>query len=251
MKFDYFYHRDGDKYSFYMLPKVLVMDDLFKGLSSDAKILYSCLLDRNGLSIKNGWLDSEGRVYIIFTNREVMDALNISNKTAIKIMNELEKIGLIKRKRQGLGKHNLIYVMDFMSAFKPECKNYTSEVKDLHSRDVESTFQEVNKVHRTNTNYINTEKNHTDNNFKQEKKLFGTFQNVYLSEEDFEELRQTLTYRLDNYIERLSSYLKSTGKDYPDHKATILTWYYKDQGQHQEKGNNIPTWEDYNEGDYL
>lgn len=72
MKFDYFYHHDGDRYSFYMLPKDLVNDELFKGLSSDGKILYSCLLDRNELSIKNGWLDSEGRVYIIFTINEVI-----------------------------------------------------------------------------------------------------------------------------------------------------------------------------------
>ncbi|NLJ88071.1 MAG: replication initiator protein A, partial [Epulopiscium sp.] len=82
MDFDYFYRRDGERYSFYMLPKVLVTDDRFKNLSSDAKVLYSCLLDRNTLSNKNGWIDEEERVYIIFTINEIMECLNKSNRTA-------------------------------------------------------------------------------------------------------------------------------------------------------------------------
>ena len=98
MDFDYFYRRDSERYSFYMLPKVLVTDDRFKNLSSDAKVLYSCLLDRNALSNKNGWIDEEERVYIIFTINEIMECLNKSNRTAVKILTELEKIGLIQRK---------------------------------------------------------------------------------------------------------------------------------------------------------
>ena len=50
MKFDYFYNRDGDRFSYYMLPKIIVTDERFKNLSSDAKILYSCLLERTSLS---------------------------------------------------------------------------------------------------------------------------------------------------------------------------------------------------------
>ena len=54
---------------------------------------------------------------------------------------------------------------------------------------------------------------------------------------------------LDNYIERLSTYLQSTGKTYKDHKATILSWFYKNQGS--KKKSNIPTWEEYNKGVHL
>lgn len=74
-----------------------------------------------------------------------MTVLNKSNKTAVKILNELDSntggIGLIERKRQGLGKPNIIYVKDFMSIFKSECNNYTSEMKNLHSRNEEFTLQ--------------------------------------------------------------------------------------------------------------
>ena len=71
MEFDYFYNRDGDRFSYYMLPKIIVTDERFKNLSSDAKILYSCLLERTSLSFKNKWLDEENRVYIIFTVEEI------------------------------------------------------------------------------------------------------------------------------------------------------------------------------------
>ncbi len=250
MEFDYFYKRDSERYSFYMLPKVLVKHEKFKTLSSDAKILYCCLLDRNELSSKNGWQDEQGRIYTIFTIEEITEALNKSNKTAIKIMKELENKGLIKRKRQGLGKPNITYVMDFTTGSYPECKNYTSEVKNLHARSVESTSQEVKNLHGTNTNNNNTDYNKTD--FIDEPKGLGTFKNVFLSDKSIEKLKEILSNRLDNYIERLSTYIKSTGRDYEDHEAAILSWFYKDQGnKYLDKKNTSPTWDDYDKGDFL
>ena len=82
-------------------------------MSTDAKTLYGILLDRMGLSVKNGWLDAQGRVYIIFPVQEVMDALGCADNKATKLFRELEKFGLIERKRRGLGKPNLIYVKNF------------------------------------------------------------------------------------------------------------------------------------------
>ncbi|MDO4702144.1 MAG: replication initiator protein A [Erysipelotrichaceae bacterium] len=73
-----------------MLSKIIVTDERFKNLSSDAKILYSCLLERISLSFRSKWLDEENRVYIIFTVEEIMKILGRSNKTAVKILNELD-----------------------------------------------------------------------------------------------------------------------------------------------------------------
>ena len=91
MKFDYFYNRDRDRLSYYMLQKIIVTDERFKNLSSDTKILYSCLLGRTSLSFRNKWLDEENRVYIIFTLEEIMEILGRSNKTAVTILNELDR----------------------------------------------------------------------------------------------------------------------------------------------------------------
>ena len=95
--------------------KQLRFDDLclIRQLSTDARTLYGILLDRMGLSVKNGWLDEQGRVYIIFPVQEVMDALGCADNKATKLFRELEKFGLIERKRRELGKPNLIYVKNF------------------------------------------------------------------------------------------------------------------------------------------
>lgn len=111
--FDYFYGQSGEIFSYFRVPKILFRDIKFKDLSTDAKTLYGILLDRMGLSVKNGWLDEQGRVYIIFPVQEVMDALGCADNKATKLFRELEKFGLIERKRRGLGKPNLIYVKNF------------------------------------------------------------------------------------------------------------------------------------------
>ena len=111
--FDYFYGQSGEMFSYFRVPKILFRDIKFKDLSNDAKTLYGILLDRMGLSVKNGWLDEQGRVYIIFPVQEVMDALGCADNKATKLFRELEKFGLIERKRRGLGKPNLIYVKNF------------------------------------------------------------------------------------------------------------------------------------------
>ena len=63
--FDYFYGQSGEMFSYFRVPKILFRDIKFKDLSTDAKTLYGILPDRMGLSVKNGWLDEQGRVYII------------------------------------------------------------------------------------------------------------------------------------------------------------------------------------------
>ena len=112
---DYFYGGQADLFSFYRLPKALFVDPRFRGISAEAKILYGLLLDRMGLSVKNGWMDDTGKVYIIFTTEEIMEALCCADNKATKLMKELEGCGLIERKRRGLGKPSLTYVKNFIS----------------------------------------------------------------------------------------------------------------------------------------
>lgn len=116
MEFDYFYGQQAEQFSFYRIPKALFTDKQFSDLSPEAKVLYGILLDRMNLSAKNGWIDDAGRVYIIFTLDEIMQSLACADQKATKMMKELEnKAGLIERKRQGLGKPNLIYVKNFIA----------------------------------------------------------------------------------------------------------------------------------------
>ena len=71
--FDYFYGCESEQFSFYRIPKMLFKDKRFKNVSAEAKILYGLMLDRMGLSQKNMWLDSENRVYIIYTIEDIIE----------------------------------------------------------------------------------------------------------------------------------------------------------------------------------
>lgn len=116
-KFDYYYGSQADQFSFFRLPKLLIRDKRFKDVSSDAKILYGILLDRMSLSMKNRWMDDENRVYIIFKISEIMEEFDCSERKAVEMLAELDTnsgVGLIEKKRQGLGKPNLIYVKNFV-----------------------------------------------------------------------------------------------------------------------------------------
>ena len=112
-------HRKGmeaEQYSFYRVPKILFTAECFKELSCEAKVLYGLLLDRMSLSMKNHWLDEEERVYIIFTVEEIAELLNCGTQKAVKLLKELDSekgIGLIEKKRLGLGRPNVIYVKNF------------------------------------------------------------------------------------------------------------------------------------------
>ena len=259
MYFDYFYNREAERFNFLKVPEILVDGEEFRGLSAEAIILYSMLLKRTGMSFKNNWIDKEGRVFIYFTVEEIMKRRNISKPTAIKTLDELDSkkgIGLIERVRLGLGKPNIIYVKDFMSIIAvkendfQKSKNLTSEVKDFNLRSKKNELQEVQNV---DSNYIENNKiKHSKREYSFGENGLGTFQNVFLATEDISDLQIIMNAQLDNYIERLSAYIKSTGKTYKDHKATILSWFYKDQGRSKEmKTSNIPTWEEYDKGEHL
>lgn len=117
IKFDYYYGIEAEQFSFYRVPRLLIKDNRFKGLSSDAKLLYGLMLDRMSLSMKNGWLDDENRAYIIYTIDNIMDDLGCGKDKAIKVLAELDTnkgIGLVERIRRGLGKPDIIYVKNFV-----------------------------------------------------------------------------------------------------------------------------------------
>lgn len=121
---DYFYGGQAEQFSFYRIPKLLFTDERFRSISAEAKVLYGILLDRMSLSQRNGWLDDADRVYIIFTTQDIMDAIDCADQKATKLLSELEqKAGLIERKRQGLGKPNLIYVKNFIGSSESRIKN--------------------------------------------------------------------------------------------------------------------------------
>ena len=161
MTLDYFYGQAGELFSFYRIPKALFQEQRFQTLSTDAKTLYGILLDRMSLSAKNGWLDEQGRVFIIFTIEDVKRALCCADNKATKLLRELEEFGLIERKRRGLGKPSLVYVKNFSAESSKEsvknrdnddsCGSKIACQDPVKSRGIK---KKENKTEMNNTNPI-------------------------------------------------------------------------------------------------
>ena len=127
LTFENYYGKQANQFTFYRIPKQLFVNPAFSGLSSDAKVLYGLMLDRMSLSIKNGWKDSEDRVFIYFTLSEIQELMNCGHNKGVRILAELDSekgIGLIERIKQGLGKPSKIYVMNFLV---PESSSVTDD----------------------------------------------------------------------------------------------------------------------------
>lgn len=87
---DYFYGDEAEQFTFYRIPKVLFTDPSYRRISSDAKILYGLMLDRMGLSVRNGWLDEYNRVFIFFTLEDALEYLCCGHTKAVSLFGELD-----------------------------------------------------------------------------------------------------------------------------------------------------------------
>ncbi len=117
----YFHGNEIDQFIHIQVPIALIKDKMFKGISTDAKLLYGLLLNRTGLSIKNQWLDANNRTYITYTIENVTEDMGIGSTKAKKLFAELVDIngtgiGLIKKVRV-LNKPSRIYVLNFTEVY--------------------------------------------------------------------------------------------------------------------------------------
>lgn len=194
--FNYINANTVRNFDFITIPRALIKDDKFKSLDGNAKLLYGLMLSRTALSAihLDKFSDENGNIFIIYTVTQVMDDLCVSNKTACKLISDLEKIGLITRKKQGRGNPSITYVMDFNSVVINElnqeatdCNKKESDVdeikkcKNYTSRSVNSTSLEVKNLHSSynNNNYndivqsINQESCKDDRLIESEEVLFN------------------------------------------------------------------------------
>ena len=209
--------------SYMMFPRFL----LDMEINETAKMLYIILLDRARLSQKNeGWSDTDGHVFIYFTIEALAEVLHKSQMTVKTALAVLEKQELIFRKRQGPGHPNRIYV-------KIPKETLTNTDRILSSRQTENCpIDRQNSFPDTDRKLSGNKKEIKKNNLairgsKEPLSPYGKFQNVFLSEKELEDIRQTIPDWKD-YIERLSGYMASTGKQYQNHAATIINWTRQD-----------------------
>ena len=167
----YYTYNDAEQFTFYRIPKKLITESRYKSVSVEAKFLYGLMLDRMGLSVKNNWIDSKNHVYIYFTIEDAVSQLGVSKNKALKLMSELICAGLIEKKRQGLGKPDMIYVLDFNTSGvensdkSPEVELQDSQNTDsLNIKNGNSGVPETELQEVCFSNSNNTEKNNTELN---------------------------------------------------------------------------------------
>lgn len=207
--FDYYRGVEAEQYSFYRIPKMLFTDTIFQDLSCEAKVLYGLMLDRMSLSLKNHWMDEEERVYIIFTVNNICDLMNCGTQKAVRLLKELDVktgIGLIEKKRLGLGKPNVIYVKNFMIKDEEGEKQQTEqkqsrivEIEELQDKRqkflndenhnsgiVKIINQENSESEVQNSENHNSEKRNSENPLDYESKCqeFGKNQEKIIEQKD-------------------------------------------------------------------
>ncbi len=144
--------------NFLRLPMSLLANPKYKQMSLEAKFIYSLLLNRLTLSQRNGWINENNEVYLIYTREEASNTLNISYKKAIAAFKELIQNGLLYEQRQGLGAPNLLYVLkaeltdedaaDFGAAFDGEPPEEELEITGNPQMCQNSTSRHAKTAHQ-------------------------------------------------------------------------------------------------------
>lgn len=165
-RFDYHYGNEAEQYSFYRIPKILIVDNRFKGLSTDAKLLYGLMLDRMSLSVKSGWFDEKNRVFIHFALNDIMEQLNCQHGKSVKLLAELDDakgIGLIRRVKQGQGRPAKIYVMKAATPAQPRLPNNGNQ--DFSKPELQTAENRKSRLPKTGSaDFPKSERNNTERN---------------------------------------------------------------------------------------
>ena len=117
--------RQTDVQSIYhmQMPRWLFSDPRYAGMSLDAKVAYTFLLNRFQLSRRNGWVNDFGEVFVIFPRKELARKLRICEQRVTAAFRALKELNLIWEKRCGRGDANQIYLATVMPQDDPD---YTS-----------------------------------------------------------------------------------------------------------------------------
>ena len=208
-------------------PRFLMEADL----TQFAKLLYSVLLDRANLSLANGWQDDEGQIYIVFPVCKIANAVDRSPMTVKNALTELETVGLIERRRQGFSQPNRIYVKipDGQDIVLLTDKKLSHRGKETCPTDGQKAVPMTDRKLSPNNMSNNNLRNSNLSGVRERPPARGRYENVFLTEAEVAELQADFPSVWQEYIERLSEYMASTGKTYKSHAATIRRWAKEDR----------------------
>ena len=199
-------------------------------LSHTAKLLYTLLLDRATLSQKNNWVDSQGRIYVVYPLSHLAKDLGCCISSVTRSFSELEKADLAERVRSGFSKpsHILLKVPHTVqNCAVTVSTSAQSDCAETHSMVAQKcTPNQRNKNNLKDNHLIRANSAHLS---------LGEYQNVFLTEKEYKRLKADFA-GLDGLIEQLSAYIQSTGKKYADHAATLRIWAKRQKAEKKAPG---------------
>lgn len=208
------------------LPKFLLTEDL----KQTSQLTYALLLDRVTLSQANGWQDGQGHIYVIFPIEKIAKALGKGLTSVKAALAELEEHGLIRRQRAGPGQPNRIYVLlpEGLETGHPEAGTPAIRGPTIRPSDGQVSGCQMAGNPATNNLRDNNLNHNNLSRATDERQTYGQYQNVLLTGNDVKRLEADFPDVWNEYVERLSTYMRSKGKQYRDHAATIRLWIQKD-----------------------
>lgn len=168
-----------DEIRFFQIPKALMENPVYRGVSMAAKLLYGILRDRQDLSLKNQWIDEDGYIYFYFDCRKLAKLCNVSTSTINRYKKELIQAELLINIRQGQGNPNRMYIL------KPESTEITLISHNDYTRVAENATLDCSKTLQSETQYNETEKSETENHLHHPADDGCDLKNIYDIDNDF------------------------------------------------------------------
>lgn len=234
----YFTLETESRRQFFQVPKQFMLkESKYYTMSSDSKLLYGILADRNSLSISNGWVDEAKRVYFIATIESLMELTGWGNQKVTKHLKELRKYDLLISIAKGQGNPSWHYLLQIDVEEGLETQLYQQKCENHISRNVKITSLGMLKSHANNTNNNKTNINNTDilsssteereeeDNFSKDLKAIMSFcSNVNFKIKKVEVERLLVTYSLDKILKAINNAISSTEtiKNPYGYLATVL-----------------------------
>ena len=189
---------------FYKFDKWLLAEESLKKLSPTAKLLYMVIKDREEISLKNAdkFTDKEGYLFQYFDQVKAGELLGISKNAVIKAFKDLQEYKLIEVVRQGQGKPNRLYVLDYEVSEDTLKELSYKNKKDLGAVTTKPSEDLENKKDSYN---INSNKNSIPQNQKSNNKSNKEFKPNYSLNPKIHKNLSTkfLNYGNDEDLERM------------------------------------------------
>lgn len=215
--------------SFLIYPRFLLKAEL----TETAKRVYLILLDRARMSSHNSnYIDKNGHVFIYYPITELALAIEKCEMTVKTALSTLEACSLIQRVRRGTGQANRIYVRIILTDSFSTDNKLSAKQTESYPCDRQNIVCYTDRKLSGNNNINNN--NIVITKEQEERTAYGSYKNVFLSDDEYRNLAADFK-ECDEYIERLSVYMASTGKSYSNHAATVRKWIMQDKPKIQER----------------